>query len=150
MLPTQLLDAIAQEVPNVAADGSQGKDLRRRRGLAQRLPPLFRDEVLRRWFLRPGGVIERVVDSVLDAGVRPPNERSGFVFSVDDFPEADRLEDLGRVGGYAQDIFAELSSAVVFRETAADLTTGALDRAIPRVFGLTGETTLDAVFREQA
>ena len=79
--------------------------------------------------------------------LRPPNERSGFAFSVDDFPEADRLEDLDSVGGYAQDVFAELSSAVVFRETAADLTTGALDRAIPRVFGLTGETTLDAVFR---
>jgi hypothetical protein len=148
LLPAQLLDVIAQEIPNVADDGSEARDLRRRRGLARDLPPLFRDEVFRRWFLRPGGVIERLVDAVLDEGVRPLSERSGFAFSVEDFPEADRLGDFERIGGFAQDAFAHLSSARVFRETAADLSTGALDRAIPRVFGLTGETTLDSVFRE--
>ncbi len=148
LLPVQLLDAIAQEVPNVADQGVQGRELRRRRGLATLLPPLLRDEVFRRWFLRPGGVVERFVDAVLDEGVRPVEERSGFAFTMEDFPEPDRLDDFEKIGGYAARAFSEVSSAPVFRQAAAALVTDALERAIPRVFGLTGEITLDAVFRE--
>jgi hypothetical protein len=148
-LPVQLLDAIAQELPNVV-QGIQGRELRQRRGLASRLPPLLRDEVFRRWFLRPGGVIERFVNAVLDEGVRPVNERSGFAFTIEDFPEPDRLDEaeLGKIGGYAARAFSEVSSAPALRQAAAALVTDALERAIPRVFGLTGEITLDAVFRE--
>jgi hypothetical protein len=148
LLPVQLLDAIAQEVPNVADQGVQGRELRQRRGLATLLPPLLRDEVFRRWFLRPGGVIERFVDAVLDEGVRPVEERSGFAFTIEDFPEPDRLDDFDKIGGYAARAFSEVSSAPVFRQAAGALVTDALERAIPRVFGLTGEITLDAVFRE--
>jgi hypothetical protein len=148
VLPVQLLDAIAQEVPNVADQGVQGRELRRRRGLATLLPPLLRDEVFRRWFLRPGGVIERFVDAVLDEGVRPVDERSGFAFTMEDFPEPDRLDDFEEIGGYAARAFSEVSSAPVFRQAAAALVTDALERAIPKVFGLTGEITLDSVFRE--
>jgi hypothetical protein len=148
-LPGQLLDAIAEEVSHSTdTTGIDARDARRRRGLAERLPPLLRDEVFRRWFLRPGGVMERYVEAVLDEGIRPAEERSGFAFTSEDFPEPDRLEDIDEIGGFAKRMFREITSSPQLQEAAAEMVTTALQKAAPRVFGVTGETSLEAVFRE--
>jgi hypothetical protein len=147
-LPGTLLYFISEELPTLEFPQVEGREARKLKGLAGDLPPLLLDEVFRRWFLRPDGVMERFVNAILDEGVRPVDEREGFAFTIHDFPEADRLPDFDRMGGYASDAFRRVVSSPSLREAAAEVVTAGLQRAIPRAFGLTGEVTLQAVFRE--
>ncbi len=117
---------------------------RKRAGLAAILPALIRDESFRRPLQGTGGVVDRYVASVMQDD-QVDLEGRGFSFGTSDIPTMVQLD--GRLGDHAQSAWDQLDSDPEFRELAAELISEAFTKSIPQLFGLAGQTSLEAVFR---
>ncbi len=147
-LADRLLSELSRQLENISREPADGREGRRRRGLAGTLPDLFRPPELRDFWLRDGGVIDRFVTG-LTTHMRSDDEmREGFIFSPDDLPDNDDLGPLRDLGVLTREAAREVHSSVDLEQAAADLASEAMTRAVPEVFGLTGEVTISQVFRK--
>lgn len=124
------------------------RDKRDYKGMAELLPPLLRDEAFRVPLMKAGGVVSRFLASVQSDEIRVDVdfEGGGFVFEAKDIPTATDMQGAG-LGSAAQDAWNTIYSDPKFEAIAAELISAAFLRSIPQIFGLTGKTTLEAVFR---
>ena len=146
-LRSELRDAMARKLEEIAKEPAEGKEGRRRSGLAGQLAVLLRVPELEDFWLGTDGLIDRFLKGI-DTETRSDEERrEGFVFRIADLPQGDDigpLNEFGKKGGAA---LRDLNSSQEIKQAAADLGSEALNRALPQVIGLIGEVTLSHVFR---
>lgn len=147
-LADRLLNELSRQLENISKEPADGREGRRRRGLAGTLPALFRPPELREFWLQDGGVIDRFVTGLTTQTRSDEELREGFTFSPDDLPDNDDLGPLSELGVLTREAASEVHSSVDLEQAAADLASEAMTRAVPEVFGLTGKVTISQIFRK--
>ena len=132
-----LLDKLALEVgPNGL---HELRDLDELQGiLVELLPPLFRDPLFRKNFLRPGAIIERLCEHIVGLGGKIERLTERRAFSLEDLPL--NVANSTRASQDAQACYSQLQNNPDLRNAAVGWINANLDSAIASLLQLRGET----------
>jgi hypothetical protein len=135
-----LLDKLALEVgPNGL---HESRDLDELQGvLVDLLPPLFRDPLFRKQFLRAGGIIERLCEHVVGLGSEIERLSERRQFALADLPLS--VPNSTRASQDAQDCYSQLQNNPELRSAAIAWINFNLDAAVASLLQLRGETLSD-------
>jgi hypothetical protein len=132
-----LLDKLALEVgPNGLHESRDLDELQA--VLVDLLPPLFRDPLFRKQFLRAGSIIERLCEHVVGLGVQVERLSERRQFALADLPL--NVPNSTRASQDAQDCYSQLQNNPELRTAAIAWINLNLDAAIASLLQLRGET----------